>query len=210
MFKFFKPLYLSAFALLIVSCVQNNHSTSRDEFLAKLRDYSDVEPKGNQPKSRLTVIQIGESDFYAPGLKVYDQENKDEKGRLNSFRFGDSYYADKVLDIQDVVVPSDDFVESLNQINIVPKKPFIFRVWLSKSKRVEPGWFSSGYTESVTCKWSYKKFFFIPEANKDYLLSIGAKRTDDEKKFLCVFKIEEWNKKTKQYQKVPFMLYPEK
>ncbi|MCT6885682.1 MAG: hypothetical protein M3Z47_06925, partial [Gilliamella apis] len=79
-----------------------------------------------------------------------------------------------------------------------------------KYKRVEPGWFKRGYTESVTCKWNDKKLVFIPKEGKDYLLSIGAIPTQEEKKFLCILKLQEWDKKTKQYQKVPFILYPGK
>ncbi|PXY91813.1 hypothetical protein DKK78_05730 [Gilliamella apis] len=45
---------------------------------------------------------------------------------------------------------------------------------------------------------------------KDYLLSIGAIPTQEEKKFLCILKLQAWDKITKQYQKVPFILYPGK
>ncbi|MBI0036751.1 hypothetical protein H3T61_00680 [Gilliamella sp. B14384H2] len=42
---------------------------------------------------------------------------------------------------------------------------------------------------------------------KDYLLSIGAIPTHEKKKFLCILMLQEWDKKTKQYQKVLFILY---
>ncbi|WP_294910680.1 hypothetical protein [uncultured Gilliamella sp.] len=41
-------------------------------------------------------------------------------------------------------------------------------------------------------------------------MSIGAIPTQEEKKFLCILMLQEWDKKTKQYQKVPFILYPGK
>jgi hypothetical protein len=209
MFKFFRLLCVMVCTLFVVSCAQHIDVRSYGDFLAKLRMYSEVEPKGNQPKAKITVIQLGQSDFYSSGIRVYDLANKDEKGYLRPFRFGDSSFPDRVSDIQGVVVP-DDLVRPLNQINIVPNKPFIFGTSVSKTNIVAPGWFSNGYAESFSCKWNFQKFAFIPKAGKNYLLSIGAKRTEDEKKFLCIFKLEEWNKKAKQYQNVPFMLYFEK
>ena len=209
MSKFLKILLTMVVSLLMISCAQRANLVTNKDSLATYTQYSDIEPKGKQPKARITVIQVGSRDFRTLGLQVYNQEKRDESGYLTYYLFGSKFYADKVADIPGIVVP-DDLVQPINQLNIRPGKAFIFTTSVGKYKRVEPGWFKRGYTERVTCKWNNKKLVFIPKEGKDYLLSIGAIPTQEEKKFLCILKLQAWDKITKQYQKVPFILYPGK
>ncbi|NUF26820.1 hypothetical protein GA0061081_11052 [Gilliamella bombicola] len=215
----YKLLKLSTFiicSLLITSCAQDTSTKQADsakkkqeEYLAKARFYSDVEPKGKQPKARITVVQVGSDDFTASRLSVFDLTNTSKLGYFMAYRFGDETYAPIVTDIHGVQV-SDENAKPINQLNIVPDKPFIFNVAVYRYKKQEPGWFHRGYTELVTCKWNNKKIVFIPKKDTDYLLSIGAKPTEDKKKFFCIFKLQEWDKKTKEYKETAVMPLPEK
>lgn len=217
MHKLLKSLFLIVFTLFIVSCTRENYMQKQLEetnkiiqarFLAKSHFYSEVEPKGNQPKARITVIQVGSGDFNAKGLYIYEAGNKYDSGYLVPYRFGDEGMAPEVSDIHGVSVP-DDYLKPLNQINIIPDKPFIFNVSVSRYDKEEAGWFHPASIKSVTCKWNDKKLFFVPKRDNDYLLSIGIKPVQD-KKYLCILRLQEWDKNAKEYKNTPFMLYPEK
>ncbi|OCG07939.1 hypothetical protein A9G13_06965 [Gilliamella sp. wkB178] len=203
MHRLLKSLFLIAFTLFIVSCTYEDFVTiqideKRVKFLAKSHFYSVVEPKGNQPRARITVIKVGSDDFNARGLVIYDENNKYDSGHLVPYRFGDRGVVPETSDIHGVSVP-DDYLKPLNQINIVPDKPFIFDVSVTRYHEIN----------SAICKWDNTKLFFVPKRDNDYLLSIGIKPLQ-EKKYLCILRLQEWDKKAKEYKNTPFMLYPEK
>ncbi|MWP61655.1 hypothetical protein [Gilliamella sp. Pas-s25] len=216
MYNLLKLIAFIVFSMLLTSCAQDTSTKQADsvkkrqeEYLAKTRFYSDIEPKGKQPKARITVVQVGSGDFTATRLRIFDITNKSKSGYLMAYRFGDETYAPIVTDIHGVQV-LDENAKPINQLNIVPDKPFIFNVAVYRYKRHEPGWFHRGYTESVTCKWNDKKIVFIPKKDTDYLLSIGAKPAENEKKFLCIFKLQAFDKKTKEYKATKVIPLPEK
>ncbi|OCG23338.1 hypothetical protein A9G29_04160 [Gilliamella sp. Fer2-1] len=218
MFKFFRMLCVVAFALFIVSCSTYKSSAEyhiaqwqaefHAKFLSKSRFYSEVEPTGNQTKARVTVIQIGASDVNVK-MRIYDEATHYDNGGLVPFRFGDTEAVTPVTDIHGVTVLGD-YVKPLNQINVIPNKPFIFGFTVGMSTKVEPGWFRQGYTKFFVCNGINRAFEFTPEAGKDYLFSVGAKPAQDENYHLCLLKLEEWDKRTKQYKKIPFILYAKK
>lgn len=209
MFRIVRWLFTVSCITYLCSCSLINGESYAERFkkeLESLTDYNLLTEK-NKDLADLTIEYKGDKSFIN-SFSVYDVNNRNSSGGLKEYKFGTFTQLQIAEDGVEVLTPISIFGPAINELKMIGNEPFIFSVSASKYSDVDTSWYQPKAMRSVRCNINGKKFAFTPLSNEKYLLSFGANPSATEKdSYTCYLEIMQWNKKTKNYIKIPFSYY---